>query len=186
MANATINRHPIPDERASLMLSGQGLISQNFERTASAAGLIMVDGTAYFMAVPLLAGDVVSSVSIAATTVGAGMTLSKVGLYALDGTRLAVSADLGAGWEGTDGTKTGALTAPYTVPTSGLYYAAIIGKTGTTMPTLLRGLSNTIIDAMTAIGSGACPAGSQTGQTDLPASATITPAVGIGFWVGVS
>jgi hypothetical protein len=144
----------------------------------------MVDGTAYYMAVSLLAGDVVSNIHVAISTGGASLTLSKAGLYTLAGAQLAVSADQGTAWQSA-GTKAAAMGTPYTVPTSGLYYAGIVSKGGT-LPTLLRGFSNTLAAAATAIGSGVAPTGAQTGQTDLVDPATITAASGIAYWVGVS
>ncbi len=185
MANASVLKFPIPDARSALLLSGQGLISQNFDRAASPAGLAGTSGTIYFMAVPLLAGDVVSNISVAVAVAGAGMTLSKLGLYSTAGVLLASSADLGTAWH-SQGTKTAAMAVAYTVPTSGLYYAAFLGVTGTTMPTLLRGFSNTLAVAASAIGSGLAPTGAQKGQTDLVDPATITAASGIAYWVGVS
>jgi hypothetical protein len=169
--------------RDDILATAQGLISQNFDRQAGGgSGSIMVDGTAYFLSVGLRANDVVSNVSIIVSTAGATLTLSKVGLYNKAGTRLAVSADQGAGWE-TTGLKTVALASSYTVPADDGYYLAIVSK-GTTLPTLLRGAANA--NGATALGTGMRAYAMQTGQTDLPASATFAATAPIAFWAAAS
>jgi polygalacturonase len=130
---------------------------------------IMVDGTIYFMLEGFRAGDVVAGISFIVTSIGATMTLSKVGLYTTAGVRLAISADQTTAWE-SNGRKTVAFTAPYTVPANAALYLAIIGKGGT-LPTVLRG--GAAAAAGTAIGAGVRPIGTQTSQTDLVDPATI-------------
>lgn len=169
-------------DRDQLGLTAQGLITETFPRQAVSSGAtIMVDGTAYFMCVGLRAGDVVTKLAIALHVAGATMTLSKVGLYSKAGVRLGISADQGAAWE-TTGIKNVSLTTPYTVTADDGYYVAVVAKGGT-LPRPASGNTNTI--QATAVGTGMAPHGNQTGQTDLPSSATIT-AGGIAYWVGVS
>jgi hypothetical protein len=171
------------DERQQILTAGQGLLTQNYERQASSANQIMIDGTVYFMLVGLRAGDVVSSISVTVAVIGVTPTVSKVGLYSKAGIQLAASAELGAVWTTAVGTKTSAVTAPYPVLTDDVYYVALICKAGT-LPTLTRGAANA---SYSTIGSGAAPIGTQASQTDLPAPATIiTSGTPFGFWVGVS
>lgn len=171
------------NEIDQITLTAQGLISENWPRQTGRVGTIMVGGTAYFMLVPLRAGQIVTSVSIIITTQGATMTLSKVGLYTKAGVRLGSSADQGAAWE-TVGTKTADLTSPVTVPTTDGYYAAVVAAGGT-LPTLLVG-SNLVVVAG-QVGAGAAAFGIETGQTDLDATATIVPGTApLAFWIGVS
>ena len=176
---------PTPSAKSieDIMLDAQGLIAQPWDRSAPGAGQIMIDGTVYFMLVPLRAGQVITNISIVCTTTSAGLTISKVGLYKTDGTRLALSADQTTSWQ-TAGLKTVALTAAYTVPATGAYYTAIFAKTGTSMPTVYRTAVSSV--AQTAVGTGLQPFGTQTGQTDLPSSATIGVGSGISYWTGLS
>jgi hypothetical protein len=96
--------------RAQILTEAQGLKGENFSRTTAAVGTIAVDGTIYFMLTPFLAGDVVTNLHPAVTTVANGLTLAKVGIYNLAGTRLATSADLGSDWTNL-GVRTNALSA---------------------------------------------------------------------------
>lgn len=169
-------------ERDQLALTAQGLITETWNRQSVLSNAtIMEDGVAYFMAVGLRAGDVVTSLSIALHVAGATMTLSKVGLYSKAGVRLGISADQAAGWE-TAGVKTVALTTPYTVTADDGYYVALVAK-GATLPRPASGNTNTI--QASAVGSGMVAHASLAAQTDLPASAAIS-AGGTGYWVGVS
>jgi hypothetical protein len=170
--------------RELILANGQGLMGQNFDRQVGQGGVIAIDGTVYFMLVPLRAGDVVSSISVHVTTIGVTPTVSKVGLYSKLGNLVASSAELGAVWTTAAGTKTSVFTTPFTVPADDVYYAAVVCKAAT-LPTLLRGSNST---AFSAVGNGAVPIGVQTGQTDLPASATITFGSGapFAFWIGLS
>lgn len=170
--------------RPQLALTAQGLTAATWERLAENSGAtILVDGRVEFICVGLRAGDVVTNLLIAIDVAGVTMTLSKVGLYDKTGTRLAVSADQGAGWAST-GLKTIAVATPYTVPIDDGYYVAIVGK-ATTLPRPASAAFDS--KALLAVGSGMAPLGIQTGQTDLPSSATITfSGTGNAYWVGVS
>jgi hypothetical protein len=169
-------------DRFQIFTTGQGLIAQNFDRQLANATQIMADGTVYFMLVGLGAGDVVSNISVNVTTIGITPTVSKVGLYSKDGTRLASSAELGAVWTTATGTKTSALATPWTVLADDVYYVALICKAGT-LPTLHRAVST---NTFTGIGSAPFPIGTQATQTDLPTPATITVGTAFAFWVGIS
>lgn len=174
---------------ADLLLSGQGLKAQNFDRQAGQSVSSLTDGRGYFMLLPLRKGEVVTNIHVAVGAAGISMDLAKVGLYDAAGVQLAVTDDLGTAWESV-GTKTHALQSPYTVPTAGCYLIAVLGSTnGGSMPSLLKGASGaTIAVALTAIGSNSAPGYLQSSLSDLPATATLTAAAssGIQYWVGVS
>jgi hypothetical protein len=155
--------------------------------TRAETGLIqtLTGGTIYFVAIPLLAGDVATNMSITFPIAGTAMTLSKVGLYDSSGNRLAISADQGAAWA-VAGTYTVPFITPYRAGAAGLYYLAVVANGGV-LPNIAR--LNTLTTATlqaVAIGSGALPMGTLTGQTDLPATAAITAGIPIGYWAGLS
>lgn len=172
--------------RSQLALTAQGMIAETFQPHPGLANRSATDGTIFFVLLGLRAGDVIANVHlvVGAAGTGAGSTLAKVGLYNTSGTRLAVSADLGNAWEST-GMKTHALSAAYTVTADGGYYVAAIAKNSTTVPSF-RGGSSGAINDLAAVGSGSIAAGTQAGQTDLPASATIGAANAVAMWFGVS
>lgn len=174
---------PSPPE---LDAAAQGFLAQNFDRAQVAGATILVSGTSESALVPLRAGQVVSSVYLACTVVATGLTLAKVGIYSADGkTLLASSANTPAAFAAT-GLDPIALSAPWTVPATGVYLVVIVCA-GTTPPTLLRG-NNASSVAPQQLGSN--PASFQhvgTGLADLPAtplvfsnSPTLAP------WVGLS
>lgn len=169
-------------ERAQALVTAQGLIAQNHDRQVSSNTQIMIDGTAYFMLVGLSAGDVVSNISVCVTTIGITPTLSKVGLYSRDGVLRASSAELGAVWTTATGTKTSAVSTPFTVPSDDAYYVGLVCKAAT-LPILARSANS---NQFSAIGTGSIPVGTQTGQTDLPSPATIVVGTPFGYWVGIS
>lgn len=174
-----------PFDRNSVRLTAEGLIGENFSRALIGGNALSIDGTAYFMAIGLRAGDVVANISIVIAAASATTTLSKVGLYSKGGTRLAVSADQAASWE-TAGLKTIAMIAPYTVLADDGFYLAAIAKASVTLPKFGIAQAALQVQGAGAIGSGMAAYGTQTAQTDLPASATITAGAPLSIWGGVS
>jgi hypothetical protein len=132
---------------------------------------VATDGTIYFMAVGLVAGDVVSNITVYVSTGGTATSTSLVGLYSKAGVRLAQSADQASAWN-TIGKYTVAMTAPFTVTVSDGYFVAILAKTGTTMPTMFRG-SPGAAGFNDVIGSGMGVAGTQTAQTPARPAAVL-------------
>lgn len=165
-------------------LAAEGLLAQNFPRQAAAGVAIAIDGTAYFAAVELFAGQSIANVVLGVATAGTVMTLSKAGIYTTAGVRVAISADQGAAWQSA-GLKTVPLTAPYVVPVTGTYYLALVAK-GTVIPTLACGSLAAVVALAGAVGSGILPYGTQAAQTDLPANATIAAGAALGVWAGAS
>lgn len=168
-------------------LAAQGLVAQNFDRQVAIGSSIMVSGTVYYMGVPLKAGQSISTISFANFTGAASMTLGRVGLYSpsvsTSATLLAQSASITNAWTAT-GIMTQGLSATYSVTSNGLYYVALIAVAGTP-PTAWRG--NTGAGTLTTpVGSGARPNATQSGQTDLPATATQAATASIAYWVELS
>lgn len=160
-------------------LAGQGVSTTGTQRV-------------YGVAIGLLAGDVVSNLSVRLITSGNTVTLAKLGLYSKAGVLLASTADMSTQMNAAAGLKTAPVALvsgqPFTVPADDLYYAAFLAVSGVTMPSLGR-VSAFGADALTApVGSGSLAVVTQTGQTDLPAQATFTAGGGsaIVVWIGVS
>lgn len=171
-------------DRDAIKRSARNIIAEVIDPLGGIGSIIMIDGTVYYMAVGLIQGDVVTSLVININAAGSGMTLSKAGLYSSTGTLLASSVDQGSAWQST-GIKTIAMQTPYTVPVTGLYYVALVGKTGTTMPTPFRG-GNSLLLPASSINSGKAAYYGQLSQTDLPSPATFADGVTTNvYWVAV-
>jgi hypothetical protein len=117
-----------------------GVVAENQDRATcpgSNIAAITASGTLYMVAIFLRAGQKVSNISFFSGTTAAGTpTHGLFGLY--DGSRnlLATSADfLTEAWAANT-IKTKAMTTPYTVPTTGLYYLGCM-ITATTVPSLV-------------------------------------------------
>ena len=123
----------------------------------------------------LTAGQIVTDISFASqTTAGATLVNQVFGLYDIAGNRLAVTNDDGAtAWPATT-VKTLTLTAPYTVPTTGYYYAAFLVN-ATTVPTLTGVTPSLGLVGLTPYISGISVA---TGLTSLPTTFTFSASGG--------
>lgn len=175
-------------ERDQIALTARGLISESFQLPINPAGTNMTSQRLEGCLLGLRAGDVVTNIVVNVAQAGSGTDPTDIflGLYSVAGTRLALTADLGADtrWD-TTGYKECALTAPYTITEDGGYYPVFLmnGSFGSTALQLWRGVNNGA--ALGEIGSGAKYAVSQTGQASLPASASFVTA-SQPFWFGVS
>ncbi len=100
-------------------------------------------GQVRLQAVWLPAGAVVSNISFCSATTAAGTPTHYVfGLYDIAGNLLATTADqTSTAWAATT-LKTLAVTAPYTIPTTGLYYL-MFSMVATTVATLKGGTART-------------------------------------------
>lgn len=171
-------------DRTQIVRQGRAIITETVDAIAMIGTAITVNGTVYYCAVGLRAGDVVTNLSIFVQTAGTVMTRSRVGLYDIAGNLLAQSADQGASWQAA-GLKTIALTAPFTILTTGLYYVAVIAI-GTVQPTLSRGASS-LISAPAGIGAGAIPFTGQLAQADLPNPGVIAAnVISFVYWICLS
>lgn len=188
--------------------SSAGLLAWDFPyamataTSISTASAAVIGGTLYLAKLVLAAGTVVTNLWFRIATAASGITTGQNfgGLYSASGTLLATSADLST----VIGTNTGAiqaaLTAPYTVATSGTYYAAFFFNAGTTEPTLgVFANQNTIttgaqsLGSVTTFGNTAAKfpfAVNTTGNTtSLPATLTMSSNTATGayaYWVGVN
>jgi hypothetical protein len=87
-------------------------------------------------AVYLAKNQIITSLSVPVTVAGAGLTLGILAIYDENYNLVAQTPNLPTAFQST-GWKTVALSTPYTVPASGLYYLAS-GWLGTTLPTVLN------------------------------------------------
>ena len=167
-----------------LLVSGRGLVSENYPAGDAVGASIGVTQTLYAGLIGLRSGDVVTSVTICSSTAAASLTLAKVGLYSTAGVQLASSATNHGAYNGATGYISTALSSAYTAPTSGVVYAVIL-QVGTTPTTFTRGYAINAT-AWGAIGSNPAIFAHQTGQADLPAPATlVTNASTLPIWFGV-
>ncbi len=153
----------------TILRNARGVAAETFDTNRNGVSTILISGTTYLSGLPLLGGTVITNLSVQITVAGAAVSLSKVGLYNTSGTLLASSADQGSSWN-TAGYKTIALTAPYTVPATGVYYGGIVFVTASTAPTFARGQAPTAIQGLlgcVSVNGGILPYASVTGQTDL-------------------
>lgn len=182
MSDANVSRAP-RSSRDDLARHAAGIVTETMLYPAGHANASApASGTMVGIIVGLRAGDVVTNLSCVLNSGGSGLTLVKLGLCAIDGTLLASTADAKASFT-TSGLKTIAVSSPYTVTADGGYYIVYLAtNSGGAQPALMRGGSY----ALPVIGSGAKRHVQQTGQTDLPASATLAIGDGNWYWFAAS
>ena len=133
----------------------------------------MTSGTVYLSAVYLNAGQLVSNITFYSVAAAAGAVNSLAGLYSSNQSApalLATSANNTVIWPALTA-RTFPMTTAYRVPTSGVYYAALMNTAATTMPTVRGGTVRTL-SVLTAL-PPMVSATSSTGQTTtLPATGT--------------
>lgn len=187
LTNKTINgdNNTITNiNRLNAKMVGSGVIAETYDRSTSSSSSVAVSQTIYFVLIGLLKGDVVTNLSVGTTTVSTGATTNAyLALYDTSGNRLAVSSDQTTALDSV-GIHTVAMGTPYTVTTSGAYYVAILVNNAGTPPTFGRNNSNSTMTA--GVGAGSRLAGTQTGQTTMPTTATIGTGAPIAYWIGVS
>lgn len=170
--------------RQAAFCRGMGYYAEPYPAMLS-SHTITVTQTVYGIGIGLLEGDVVSNLSVRVSVAGNTVTLAKLGLYSKTGTLLCSSADSGASFAST-GTKTLPMTTPFTVLATDFYYAAFLGVSAVTMPDMWRA-SNLLAAGWGGVGVGAAILVNQTGQADLPASATlVAQGANTAWWIGVS
>ncbi len=143
---------------------------------------VLSSGEVAYVGIFLRQGEIITNLHVVILTAGAGLTLSKCGIYDTVGNRLASSANQGAAWQ-SSGLKTVALTSSYTVPSAGFYYLAML-VTGVTPPAMPTAQTNTA-SMGNALGANPAPVNLQAAQADLPAVAAFTPG-GYILWIGTS
>jgi hyaluronidase-like protein HylP len=119
----------------------------------------------------------VNNISVATSNSPATLSNTFLGLYDTGGTRLGLTADLSAAWNGSSaGERKAALTAAVPVVLGQAYYIAVLVGAGGTLPNLLRGGQNAVVNAgFTAAGTHRSMT-SGSGLTALPASITMSGA----------
>jgi len=151
-----------------------------------------VPGVMNHQMIYLQQGQVLSYVSVAILTAGSGITNSYLGLYNST-TQLAVTGAITTAFQSTGVVKT-AFVTPYTVPSTGFYWVALlIGNGSTTGPRFMGpSAGNGTTAAANAGLSGAAStltlryAQFSSGLTTLPStiSGTPTPSASYVFWAG--
>jgi hypothetical protein len=174
--------------RNAVAMRAQGYYAETYPRGAIAGSTVSVNGTIHFGAVGLLAGDVVTAVSVYVQTLASGFSGTGVtlGLYTKSGALCASSADAQAAF-GSTGMKTTAMTTPYTVPSDDLYYAAIL-SVASTPPVLLRGSSGISGGGWLAVSPSVYGGfGTDTSEAALGAQQTISfSGLAISYWMAIS
>lgn len=159
-------------DRRKLVLDGMNFITETMPYCTTATNTAHSSGRLIGVMVGLFEGDVITNMICGVGTGGSSLTVVKLGLCSLDGTNLAKTADVKDDFT-TTGIKVKPLTAAYTVTTRGAYYLQYLSAhSGGATP-------NTISGSVSANATGPITGGSaffvfQTGQSDIPASASWT------------
>jgi hypothetical protein len=129
---------------------------------------------AYFQAIPLLKGQVISKITFESGTTAAGTPTNQwFGLWSPARAQLALTADDTTTAWAANAEKQLTLSSPYTVPSDGLYYVSCMVK-ASTVPTLHGISSNATTNGQSPVLAGTDS--THTGLTD-PASAPSTAAI---------
>jgi hypothetical protein len=154
---------------------------------SSAPSSSMAKGISFYSAAYLTAGTVISNVYINIATAGVGLSNCYVGLFNAT-TRVAVSAAISTAWQ-TTGAVSNAFTASYTIPTTGIYYVAILFGNGSTTAPILSSTPGTaaLFNINTSTSSATLGtsrmASFGSGLTALPTFFSSAPATGgYNFW----
>ena len=167
---------------SSQTASLNGFIAQSFDVAAGPAptSKALTAGTCYFTAVYLIAGQVLNKYNFYCQAASAGQTY--VGLYTSSGLISGTSVSNSSGF-GSTGLNSFSLASPYTVPTTGVYWVALIAQGA---PTVSANAYNTAAGVNWPTSTN--PSGTLTGvrfgtqsQSTLPAtiSGTVTLAAQI-------
>jgi hypothetical protein len=158
-------------DRSSILVNGVGYKFWAFDPSDLTTNQGLVQSQAHFSLCPIPIGTVVTNLHIFVKTPGVALSLAKMGLYTKGGIQLAESASVTTQFESA-GRATVPLITPYTIPTSDVYYAAVL-CVGSTMPVVFRGFSDTL-SPFAEVGSGARRYAIQNLISDLPTTASLT------------
>jgi hypothetical protein len=120
-----------------------GVTTQSFPDELATSSLTATAGTVFATLMTLAAGTVVNNISVVTAVTAANTPTHQwagIASFATTSKVLASSADGTSGAIGADTVITFALTAAYTVPTTGLYYVYFC-VAGTTGPTIAAGVT---------------------------------------------
>jgi hypothetical protein len=160
-----------PKASDQVLLDAEGIIAETFPNALAGFQTGGGVGIAYWTALGLRAGDIVSGLVVNASAVN-GVTLAKVALYDTSGNLLASSANQSALFA-TTGWKQVPFSTAYPVTTTGACYAGF-ASTGTTIN--LAGWSDPPTTAL--VSGGLVPAKTQTSVSDIPGSMASATATG--------
>jgi hypothetical protein len=183
--SALIKRVVNASDRDLLVRTARGFFAESMDAKWTSGAGAGATGVASYVAVGLFAGEVITNMTIYLSGAGSVITISKVGVYSSTGVFLAASADQGTNWQST-GAKTIALTAPYIVPVTGVYYLAELAV-GTTAPSIVRGSGGNVFGQF-FVGSSLATYYGQSGLADLPSPAVFATGIATAscFWCGLS
>ncbi len=169
-----------PDTNPEWLYDGSptGLLRANLRRQECGGNLAaLTTQVMTSVALYLEAGDVVTNLTFCSATTAAGTPTNWwFALYSTAATPalLAQTADQTSTAWAANTAKTVALTAPYTVPTSGIYYASVMVK-ATTPPTLLGASLNANASAAVVTGQKVLANTSGSSLTDTAPATVATP-----------
>lgn len=171
--------------RMAAKIRGQGYYVETFDRNQVISTSVLTDGSIYYTSCGFHKGDLISNLTVDVNAGGVATSLAKLGVVSLSGALLAISADASASFN-TSGTKTLPMLTPYRVLDDDELFLALVVKTATTMPGIVRG--GGAAGGLGIGGSAGAPRGIMTGQTDIPSSSTIVFGSGSAapVWIGVS
>lgn len=163
------------NDRDTVLYEVVGIRGENLPYMAIDNVSALTSGTTRFGAIPFRGGTTVSTLKFMVSAVASGVTTIKAGLYDTSGNRLAASANTTSAMSATGITSID-LATPYAVPSSGMYLAALL--------VVASGAGSVgIMTAVTGKGSSSfLICGTEAGQTDLDATATISSATSIQWW----
>ncbi len=171
--------------RRLLLANGLALKGETFDRSLAQGAFAPTAGDVRGVLVPLLAGEKITNLYCHVTAAGSGVTLAKGVVYNKAGTTLLAStADIDSEFNSGTGVKGGALSSAWTAPTDDVYFVGFVFVGGTS-PTILRGTSGISGYSSQAASGGIAGSVVNTGQTDAPATLTLT-GTGTVPWFGWS
>lgn len=151
-----------------------GTVRSTFDRdgtSVAARAVPTASGTLFLVGIGLVKGDVVTNISVLPATAGATYTNSWFALYNSSRVNQAISASGGSTAPTANAAWTKAMTTPYTVTTSGLYYIGILAQ-ATTIPTLYGIDQNVNLVTIPPVLQGASSTGLTTPVTTTPTAPT--------------
>lgn len=174
---------PVIDRERKMMEAG-GLVAQTTPFLTTGGATTLTSGRLYGIGVWLPSGLTLTNMHIWVETVAATVTLTRVGVYD-NAFALVASTANDATLQTSAAFRSKALSAPYTTTYSGVYYFAYLNVAST--PGALFRSGGIPASGVPRIGSNAYFYWAQSGQTDLPATAT--PGSGnspTAYWIGAS
>lgn len=162
------------------------VVAQTCDDNLITTTLTLTAGTAQVTLIPLIKGTVVTNISLNSGAPSVAQTHLWAAITAAGtvGTCLAVTADGGTAVTGGTTVQKMVLTAPWTVPSTALYYVHVAAAGTTTLPTFdafaatagVRGTQAPIVAASAATGLTVAPT---VGSTTLGGALTVTKGLAI-------